>query len=67
MSVKLEGGRVKIYDSKGNLVEEREASLEDIKNAILEALENNYYIEFEFTLSTGQSIKVKARLKKILG
>jgi len=65
MSVKLEGGRVKIYDSKGNLVEEREASLEDIKNAILEALENNYYIEFEFTLPTGQSIKVKAQLKKI--
>ena len=66
MSVKLEGNRVKIYDSKGNPVEEREASLEDIKNAILAELENNYYIEFTITIA-GQTVKVQARLKKVSG
>jgi hypothetical protein len=61
--MKLEGNRVKIYDSKGNLVEEREASLEDIKNAILAELENNYVMEFTITIA-GQTMTVKARLRK---
>ena len=61
--MKIEGNRVKIYDSKGNLVEEREASLEDIKNAILAELESNYVVEFTITVA-GQTVTVKARLKK---
>jgi len=60
----LEGNRLKVYDSKGNLVEERNVSLEDLKNIILDELTNNYYIEFTFTIGT-QTVKVTARLKKV--
>jgi len=60
----LEGNRLKVYDDKGNLVEERNATLEDLKNIILNELANNYYIEFIFTIA-GQSVTVKAQLKKV--
>ena len=59
----LEGNRLKIYDDKGNLVEERNANLDDLKNIILDELTNNYYIEFTFQIGT-QTVKVTARLKK---
>jgi hypothetical protein len=65
MSLKvIERNRVKVYDSQGNLVEERDATFEDLKNKILEELANNYYLEFTFTLPTGQVITVQAKLKK---
>jgi hypothetical protein len=65
MSAILEKNRIKIYDSKGNLVEEREATLEDLKNAILNELANNYVFEFTFTLPTGETMKVRAKLEKV--
>ncbi len=61
----IERDRVKIYDEKGNLVEEWTATLEDLKEAVLRELAENYYIEFEFTLPTGQVIKVGAKLEKV--
>ena len=64
MKLVLEGNRLKVYDDKGNLVEERNATLEDLKNIILDELVNNYYIEFTFTIGT-QTVKVTARLKKV--
>ena len=60
----LEGNRLKVYDDKGNLVEERDANLDDLKNIILDELANNYYIEFTITIGT-QTVTVKARLKKV--
>ena len=60
----LEKDRLKIYDDKGNLIEERNVSFEDLKNIILNELANNYYIEFIFTIA-GQSVTVKAQLKKV--
>jgi len=60
----LEGNRLKVYDDKGNLVEERDANLDDLKNIILDELANNYYIEFTFQIGT-QTVTVKARLKKV--
>jgi hypothetical protein len=65
MRTGIEKNMLKIYDDKGNLVEEREASLEDLKNIILNELERNYVIEFTFTLPTGQTIKVQAKLTKV--
>jgi hypothetical protein len=61
----LESNRIKIYDDKGNLIGERNASLEDLKNIILNELANNYVIQFTFTLPTGQTITVKAQLQKV--
>jgi len=67
MSLKvIKGNRVVVYDSSGNLIEERDATLEDLKDITLKELVEKCYIEFEFTLPTGQSIKVKAQLKKIM-
>jgi len=60
----LEKDRLKIYDDKGNLIEERNVSFEDLKNIILNELANNYYIEFTFQIGT-QTIKVTARLEKV--
>ena len=60
----IERNRIRVYD-QGKLVEERDATLEDLKELVIKELAEKYYIEFEFTLSTGQSIKVKAQLKKI--
>ena len=55
----------KITDEQGNtFVYEIEATLDDIKETILNELANNYYLEFTFTLPTGQSITVKAKLKR---
>ena len=64
MKYVLEGNRLKVYDDKGNLVEERDANLDDLKNIILDELANNYYIEFTITIGT-QTVTVKARLKKV--
>ena len=60
----LEGNRLNVYDDKGNLVEERDANLDDLKNIILDELANNYYIEFTFQIGT-QTVTVKAQLKKV--
>jgi hypothetical protein len=60
----IEKNRVKVYDEQGNLVEDRDATLEDIKELIIKELVENYYIEFNFTLPAGQVIKVSAKLKK---
>jgi len=60
----LEGNRLKVYDDKGNLVEERNANLEDLKNIILDELANNYVIQFTFQIGT-QTIQVTARLQKV--
>ena len=55
----------RIVDKDGNTyVYETEATAEDIKDMILKELEENYYLEFTFTLSTGQVVKVQAKLKK---
>jgi hypothetical protein len=64
MSVVVEKNRIRIYDSQGNLVEERDLTLEDLKSIILKELEEKYYVEFTFTLPTGQTIKVNAQLLK---
>ena len=54
----------KITDEQGNtFVYEIEATLDDIKETILNELANNYYLEFTFTTG-GQSITVKAKLKR---
>jgi len=55
----------RIVDKDGNTyVYETEATAEDIKDMILKELEENYYLEFTFTLPTGQVVKVQAKLKK---
>jgi len=64
MSLVIDRNRVRVYDSQGNLVEERDATLEDLKNKVLEELADKYYLEFTFTLPTGQVVKVQAKLKK---
>ena len=58
---------VTCYVADGKEVCEREIDilLRQLKDTILKELAEKYYIEFELTLSTGQSIKVKAQLKKI--
>ncbi len=58
-----------VYDEKENRWRsDREIELENIKNKIIDELLNqlinNYYIEFTITLPTGQTITVKASLKK---
>jgi hypothetical protein len=63
VSIVIERNRVRVYD-QGNLVEERDLTLEDLKNIILKELGEKYYIEFTFTLPTGQTIKVTAKLKR---
>ena len=62
MSVVIEKNRVRVYNENGELVEERDLTLEDLKNIILKELAEKYYVEFEFVVS-GQTIKVKAQLK----
>jgi len=67
MSLKvIDKNLVKVYDTQGNLIEERNATLEDLKDKVIEELANNYYLEFTFTLPTGQSITVKAKLKRLV-
>lgn len=34
----LEGRRVKVFDDKGNLVEERDATLEDLLDVLVESI-----------------------------
>ena len=38
-----------------------------VTDTVLEELARDYYIEFEFTLPTGQTVKVRAQLKKVAG
>jgi len=64
VSIVVAGNRVRVYDSRGNLVEERDATLEDLKDIILKELAEKYIVEFEFTVA-GQTIKVRAQLKRI--
>jgi len=64
VSVVIEKNRIRVYNEKGELVEERDMTLEDLKDIILKELAEKYYIEFEFTIA-GQTIKVKAQLKRI--
>jgi len=61
----IERGRVKIYTEKG-LVEEREASPEDLIEVLLDKLENEYVIEGELTIGN-QVFKFKLKIKKISG
>ena len=63
MSVVIERNRVRVYNERGELVEERDMTLEDLKNIILKELAEKYIVEFEFTIGS-QVIKVKAQLKK---
>jgi len=46
----LEKNRVKEYDDKGNLISDREATLEDL----LDILANNYIIQITINLQNGQ-------------
>jgi len=66
MSLKIDKNRVRVYGSQGDLVEERDATLEDLKDKVLEELADKYYLEFTFTLPTGQVVKVQAKLKKVV-
>jgi hypothetical protein len=59
MKIRFEGNRVKVYDEKGELITEREATLEDILKALVETL-TKVSIEGELDLKTG---KVKLQLK----
>ena len=65
MSKIIDRGRVKTYTEKG-LVEEREASPEDLIEVLLNKLENEYVIEGELTIGN-QVFKFKLRIKKISG
>jgi hypothetical protein len=50
MSVVVERNRIKIYDSNGNLIEEKEMKLEDLINYLI----NNIQINVQINPSTGQ-------------
>jgi hypothetical protein len=50
MSVVVERNRIKIYDSNGNLIEEKEMKLEDLINYLI----NNIQIDVQINPSTGQ-------------
>jgi hypothetical protein len=54
-----------VVDGKEICEREIDILLRNLKDTILKELAEKYYIEFEFTLPTGQSIKVKAQLKKM--
>lgn len=64
MSVRIERNRVKVYDARGNLVEERDITQEDLIRSVIDELVSNYYIEFTFSVGT-QTFKVKASLKRV--
>jgi hypothetical protein len=51
MKVRLEGSRVKVYDEKGELVSERDATLEDVIRVLIEKL-SKMVIEGELNLET---------------
>jgi hypothetical protein len=59
VKIEFTGNRVRIYDDKGELVSERDATLEDILKALVETL-TKVSIEGELDLKTG---KVKLQLK----
>jgi hypothetical protein len=50
MSVVVEKNRIKIYDSNGNLIEEKEMKFEDLINYLI----NNIQITVQINPSTGQ-------------
>jgi N-acetylglutamate synthase/N-acetylornithine aminotransferase len=55
----LEGNRVKIYNEKGELMQEREATLEDLKEYIdskLQELLTQYEIEITVDLQSGRGV-----------
>ena len=64
MSIVVAGNRVRVYNERGELVEERDMTLEDLKDIILKELAEKYIVEFEFTVGS-QVIRVKAQLKRI--
>jgi len=57
----IEGNRVKIYNEKGELVQEREATLEDLKEIIINEITQQY--EVEVTLDP-QTLKGVGRWRK---
>jgi hypothetical protein len=61
MSKILEKNRIRIYNDKGELVEERDATLEDLKEIILKELSEDYEIELDINMREG---KARGRIKK---
>jgi len=60
------GGRIRVYDDAGNLVEERDATAEDIIEVLLDKLVNEYVIEGTLTIGN-QTYKFTLRFKKVSG
>jgi hypothetical protein len=60
--IELCGTRIRIFDEKGNLICERDATLEDLFKAIIDEI-MKLDIDFEFTVA-GQTVKVRAKLGK---
>lgn len=46
--------RYRRYDAQGKLVEEREATLEDLMNILLKTLSENYVIELNIATGKGE-------------
>jgi hypothetical protein len=51
LSVVLEGNRVKIYNKRGELVQEREATLEDLKEIIVKELAKELTQQYELEVT----------------
>ena len=54
------------YAMRKHLARVLDAVIQEIASKIESDLENNYVISFTFTLPTGQTIKVDAKLTKVV-
>ena len=60
------GGRIRVYDDTGTLVEERDVTPEDIIEILLDKLVNEYVIEGTLTIGN-QAYMFTLRFKKVSG
>jgi hypothetical protein len=52
----IEGNRVKVYNEKGELIQEREVTLEDLKEIIVDELIQQYELEVTVDLRSGRGV-----------